>query len=269
MTKSFLKYAGSKSKLLDRIKAVLPKGNRLIEPFVGSGVVFLNADYNEYLLADSNKDIINLFIHLQKEGKEFISYCKEFFAERNNNKTTFYEYRELFNTTSDTRLKAALFVYMNRHCFNGLCRYNSKGIFNVPFGKYKLPLFPEVAMLDFYTKSQQAIFKVADFRDTMAGAKKGDIVYCDPPYVPLSATSSFAEYTSEGFGIKEQKALADMALKLSNNDIPVIISNHNAELTRELYKQAKITTFDVQRTISCSGDNRKKVSELLAIFGGE
>ena len=264
--KAFLKWAGGKSRILDRIKAVLPKGNRLIEPFIGSGVVFLNTDYPAYLLADSNQDLINLFLHLKNEGEDFIDYCKKYFIPENNNETTFYKLRDLFNETSDTRLKAALFIYLNRHCFNGLCRYNSKGKYNVPFGRYKNPLLPEKAMLGFHKKSQHAIFETADFHITMEKAKSGDVVYCDPPYVPLSATSSFAEYATEGFGMAQQQALADMAKKLVKRGVTVVISNHDTAFTIEAYKPAKIFTFEVQRFISCDGDNRKKVGELLAVF---
>ena len=264
--KAFLKWAGGKSRILDRIKAVLPQGNRFIEPFIGSGVVFLNMDYPAYLLADSNQDLINLFLHLQNEGQDFIDYCKEYFVADNNSETAYYSFRDLFNTTIDTRLKAALFVYLNRHCFNGLCRYNSKGGFNVPFGRYKSPPFPEAAMLKFHMKSHNATFTTADFRETMDKAKSGDVVYCDPPYVPLSATSSFAEYATEGFGMAEQQALADMAKKLMKRGVTVVISNHETEFTLEAYKPARILTFDVQRFISCDGDNRKKVGELLAVF---
>ena len=133
--KPFLKWAGGNYRLIDRIQSVLPAGNRLIEPFVGSGAVFLNTNYKSNLLTDSNPDLINLFKNLQNEGQNFINYCSSFFVPENNNELAFYQFREEFNTTTDIRKKSALFGYLNRHCFNGLCRYNSKGGFNVPFGR--------------------------------------------------------------------------------------------------------------------------------------
>ena len=127
MNKPFLKWAGGKTKLCDKINTILPKGNRLVEPFIGSGAVFLNTEYKEYYLADTNSDLINTFNYVKNEGIEFINYVNDLFVPENNTKEKYLEFREVFNTTSDTRLKSALFIYLNRHCFNGLCRYNSKG----------------------------------------------------------------------------------------------------------------------------------------------
>jgi DNA adenine methylase len=264
--KPFLKWAGGKYRLVDLIKSTLPKGNRLIEPFVGSGALFLNTEYSANLLADSNPDLINLFKLLQKEGQAFIGYCQQLFVPENNTEPAFYKLREEFNATNDLRRKAALFVYLNRHCFNGLCRYNAKGGFNVPYGRYTKPALPEKEMFYFYEKSQHAVFEVADFITTMEKAKTGDVVYCDPPYVPLSATSSFTSYSKGGFGLDEQNALAEMAKKLQTKGITVVISNHDTPFTNEVYHPAKIITFDVQRFISSDTKNRNAVGELLAVF---
>ncbi len=264
--KPFLKWAGGKYRLAEMIKSKLPEGSRLIEPFVGSGAVFLNTEYAQNLLTDSNRDLINLYQLLQKDGIGFIAYCKELFIPENNTESVFYEFRKEFNSTTDLRRKAALFVYLNRHCFNGLCRYNSKGIFNVPYGRYTKPKLQEDEMFFFYEKSKNAVFKVADFRDAMDEANAGDVVYCDPPYVPLSATSSFTSYAKEGFGLKEQHALADKAKELQKRGVAVVISNHDTVFTNEVYQPAEITSFNVQRFISSDTKNRNSVSELLAVF---
>ena len=266
-TKPVLKWAGGKHRLADRIKSTLPNGNRLIEPFVGSGAIFINTNYAENLLTDTNPDLINVFLHLQKEGQEFIDFCKSLFIVGNNTETQFYKLREEFNNTIDVRQKSAIFVYLNRHCFNGLCRYNSKGGFNVPFGRYSSPAIPEKDMFSFYEKSQNAIFEVADFRVTMEKAVYGDVVYCDPPYVPLSDTSSFTAYSKGGFGINEQNDLAEMAKKLQSKGITVVISNHDTVFTNDVYRTAEIIKFDVQRFISSDTKNRNAVGELLAVFG--
>jgi DNA adenine methylase len=264
--KPFLKWAGGKYRLVELIKSTLPEGNRLIEPFVGSGAVFLNTDYSANLLADSNPDLISLFQLVQKEGQGFVSYCQELFVPENNTESAFYKLREEFNSTNNLRRKAALFVYLNRHCFNGLCRYNSKGGFNVPFGRYSKPTLPEKEMLYFHGKSKHAVFEVADFTTTMEKAKAGDVIYCDPPYVPLTATSSFTSYSKGGFGLVEQNALADMAKKLQKRGVTVVISNHDTVFTNEVYQPAKIITFNVQRFISSDTKNRNAVGELLAVF---
>jgi len=265
--KPFLKWAGGKYRLVERIKALMPAGKRLIEPFVGSGAVFLNVDYPAYLLADTNADLINLYRHLQTEGETFIAYCRDFFCPETNEKNCFYDLRTQFNQTNDLREKAALFVYLNKHCFNGLCRYNSKGQFNVPFGRYKQPYFPETEMHFFWQKAQQAEFVVSDFVVTMDASQPGDVVYCDPPYVPLSDTANFTSYSELPFGEKEQRKLGQMAEKLVARGITVVISNHDTPFTQEIYHRANyIDSFEVQRFISCDGANRNKVDELLAIY---
>lgn len=267
LMKPFLKWAGNKYQIINKIKAALPEGKRLIEPFVGSGAVFLNTNFEEYLLADFNEDLINVYLYLKRDGKKFIAYCKKYFNKKYNHPEEFYELRSQFNSTHNSRFKSALFIYLNKHCFNGLCRYNSKGEFNTPFGKYLKPYFPELEMNFFYEKSQKAIIKHADFADTMLSAKKGDVIYCDPPYVPLSKTANFTNYSSGGFGEQQQKILAKLAEELSAKSISVIISNHNTVFTRKAYAKASIETFEVQRYISCNGSSRSKAVEILAIFG--
>ena len=264
--KPFLKWAGGKYRIIDRIKAALPDGLRLIEPFCGSTAVFMNTSYAENIIADSNADLINVFTHVQSGGSGFINDCRQLFTPRNNKSESFYLLRQEFNTTDNLYRKAALFIYLNRHCFNGLCRYNSKGQFNVPFGRYTKPHFPEVEIMAFAEKSQTAQFRNSDFVSTMENARMGDVVYCDPPYVPLTSTSNFTSYTTAGFGMKDQQKLADMAQVLQNRGIPVIISNHDTDFTRTAYSSAQLDYFKVQRLISSNGSNRGKANELLAIF---
>jgi DNA adenine methylase len=266
VVKPFLKWPGGKYRILEQVKSKLVPGQRLIEPFVGSGAVFLNTEYPEYLLSDINEDLINLYIVLQREGEAFINYCSEFFIPENNIETRFYELRDEFNNTNDALLKAALFVYLNKHGYNGLCRYNSNGGFNVPFGRYTKPYFPREEMLYFFTKSQNAVIRCQDFRQTMRQARRGDVIYCDPPYVPLSPTSNFTSYSAGGFGEREQLELADRARALARQGITVVISNHNTEFVLAAYEEAEIETFEVRRFISCDGANRNKVGELLAVF---
>ena len=253
--------------MVDRITAVLPKGKRLVEPFVGSGALFLNANYTSFLLADVNQDLINLFLTVQKQGHEFIDYAATFFIPATNEKETYYAYRTQFNQSTDIVEKSALFLYLNRHGFNGLCRYNSSGGFNVPFGRYKKPYFPYDELLHFYKKSQKATFICADFESVMSTLKVGDVVYCDPPYVPLSKTAHFTSYSAGKYGLEDQRRLARLAEKLAANGIPTIISNHNTPFTQDAYKQATIETFQVRRHISSNGAKREKVNELIAVFG--
>ncbi|MDH5179085.1 MAG: Dam family site-specific DNA-(adenine-N6)-methyltransferase [Gammaproteobacteria bacterium] len=263
----FLKWAGSKFRIIDRIQRLLPPGKRLIEPFTGSGAVFLNTDYDHYLLSDNNPDLINLYRYLQEDGQAFIDYCKNYyFGDKFNNPDTYYKRRELFNKTTDLRKKSALFLYLNRHGYNGLCRYNSSGGFNVPFGRYKHPYFPAKEMLAFHYKSQYAEFRVAGFETVMQNAKRGDVIYCDPPYHPLSASANFTTYSAGGFSEAQQHQLAALAKAARERNIPVLISNHNTRFTLDVYADATLENFPVRRFISCNGNRRDHAGELLALY---
>ena len=266
--KPFLKWAGGKARIVERIKAVLPAGERLVEPFVGSGALSLNVEYPAYKLADANRDLINCYRQLQNGGMNFIAYCASYFVAENNQPDAYYLLREHFNATDDPAEKAAIFVYLNRHGYNGLCRYNGSGGFNVPFGRYTRPYFPHDEMVYFWQKSARCEFAAADFVSTLRNTVAGDVVYCDPPYVPLSATASFTNYSADGFGLESQRALAQEAGELARRGVPVVISNHDLPFTQEIYAAAdEMLFFDVQRHISCDGANRTRAAELLAVFG--
>ena len=262
----FLKWAGGKYRLVPRIKEKLPPGKRLLEPFAGSCAVSLNTDYPAYWLNDVNPDLINLYQVLQKQGHAFIDYCHSFFTPKNNTSQKYYSLREQFNKEKSPETKAALFLYLNRHGYNGLSRYNAGGEFNVPFGRYRKPYFPEKEMVFFYEKFKNAVFTCLDFEKMMESAETGDVIYCDPPYIPLSETSNFTSYSAGGFGKKEQERLAKAAERLAKRGIETIISNHYNDFTMNIYKHADIEIFPVRRFISCNGNNRNKINEILAIF---
>ena len=263
----FLKWAGNKYRILDRITGMLPAGNRLVEPFAGSAAVFLNTHYSRYLISDSNQDLINLYQFLKRENDSFIHYCNRFFNHKYNNADAYYDFREEFNATKNLRRKSALFIYLNRHGYNGLCRYNSKGGFNVPFGRYSKPYFPVFEMQYFATKARRATFQHQDFTKVFESARPGDIIYCDPPYAPLSVSANFTHYHADGFCLEQQKKLAVAAEGAAARGIPVLISNHHTDFIKKTYKTAcDMHAFPVQRYISCKGNNRKAANEVLALF---
>lgn len=262
----FLKWAGNKRSIINRIIPLLPEGKRLIEPFSGSAAVFLNTNYEQNLIADTNNDLINLYLQLQKNQDSFIKYCKKYFINENNVAEKYYDLRYHFNQTTSKKKRAALFLYLNKHGYNGLCRYNKSGGYNVPFGQYKKVSVPEERMQFFSKKSQQTEFIISDFASTMENAKKGDVIYCDPPYVPVNDSNSTFQYEKNGFTMEQQKTLASLAEKTAKRGIPVLISNHWTAFTEEIYKNAELTTFSVRRSISCKGDQRKEASEVLALF---
>ena len=264
--RAFLKWAGGKYPLLDDIKRHLPQGECLIEPFVGAGSVFLNTDFSRYILADINSDLISLYNIVKTRTDEYVQASRELFMPETNQAEVYYQFREEFNACQDPFRRAVLFLYLNRFGYNGLCRYNLRGEFNVPFGRYKKPYFPEAELYHFAEKAQNAEFHCLSYEECMDRADTNSVVYCDPPYAPLSATANFTAYHTNSFSPKEQAHLAEMAEKLVSKQIPVLISNHDTPDTREWYRSAKHFQVKVRRSISSNGGTRKKVNELLALY---
>ncbi|WP_133180249.1 Dam family site-specific DNA-(adenine-N6)-methyltransferase [Shewanella decolorationis] len=265
--RAFLKWAGGKFKLVDELANYLPTGERLVEPFVGAGSVFLNTDYPSYLLCDINQDLINLYNIVKERPAEYIAAAKKLFVDEMNQKDAYYRVRTDFNKSRDPFLRSVYFLYLNRHGFNGLCRYNRKGGFNVPFGSYKKPYFPEKEILAFSKKAQRAEFKCIGYEQAFEQIRTGDVIYCDPPYAPLSTTASFTTYVGAGFSLDDQALLARYSRHMAlEQRIPVVISNHDIPLTRELYRGAHLAKIQVQRNISQNGSGRNKVDELIALY---
>ncbi|MDF0535011.1 Dam family site-specific DNA-(adenine-N6)-methyltransferase [Shewanella yunxiaonensis] len=265
--RAFLKWAGGKFKLVDAITRHLPPGQRLVEPFVGAGSVFLNTDFPSYLLCDINQDLIDLYQIIQREPERYIGAAAELFVPSMNDSDAFYDVRDRFNRSRNAFDRAVSFLYLNRHGFNGLCRYNRRGAFNVPFGSYKKPYFPEREIRAFAAKSSRAEFMCIGYEQAFALLKAGDVVYCDPPYAPLSTTASFTTYVGAGFSLDDQAILARCSRQTAlEKGIPVVISNHDIALTQELYRGAKKERVSVQRNISQKGSARNKVDELIALY---
>jgi DNA adenine methylase len=268
INKAFLKWAGGKTQSIRMISdAVGYFDGRFIEPFVGSGVVFLNMPAVGYILGDYNKDLISVYQAL-RDNDSFISDLRNLFSEPFNDSEKFYNLRQRFNTIEDGYEKALIFVYLNRHCFNGLCRYNKSGGFNVPYGKYSDVHFPEKELIEFKKKlTDNCEILCQSFEHTMKLAKPRDVIYCDPPYVPLSSTASFTDYSVGGFTEDQQKLLAKLA---EESCATTLISNHDTEFTRSIYSKAtKTRTRKVSRFISAKAMSRKPVYELLAIYNKE
>lgn len=265
--RAFLKWAGGKYTLIEPIRRVLPAGDKLIEPFVGAGSVFLNTDYEKYLLNDINADLINLYKLLKRRPKTFIEDARKLFVPATNQQDAYYSLRRQFNASNNSYERSLLFLYLNRHGYNGLCRYNSSGLFNVPFGRYRAPYFPQAELEFFAEKAKRAVFTCEPFQHSFRRARRGHVIYCDPPYLPLSATANFTGYAGNGFGLDEQLLLAQKSLHAAQRrGIPVVISNHDTETARLFYTEAELTPLQVHRFISQNGANRKKVAELLAFF---
>ena len=270
--KTFLKWAGNKSRVLPHLLPHIGSPRRYCEPFGGSLAVALNVEAESYTLNDVNKDLVSIYRNLLDYNDDtFIQYCEEIFTPENNGKEAYLGLRKIFNESTDCKERARLFIYLNRHCFNGLSRYNRKGEFNVPFGKYEKPSCPSGEMMDFrmfFLTRKSVRFTSLSFEDTSlyADLGEGDVVYFDPPYVPLSDTSNFTSYSTDGFTEAQQIELAQLARSLQNRGVRVIISNHDVDFTRELYEGATIYPIQVTRTIAAKNSSRKKASELIAVF---
>ncbi|OOR97105.1 DNA adenine methylase [Canicola haemoglobinophilus] len=265
----FLKWAGGKFRLTEEINKLLPKDKTcLIEPFVGAGSVFLNTDFERYVLIDINPDLIHLFNIVKQDVQHYIDACKPiFFHPQANTADYYYSRRTEFNLSKNIFERAVLFLYLNRYGFNGLCRYNAKGEFNVPFGSYKTHYFPEAELRYFAQKAQRAVFICADFQQAFSMLNDNAVIYCDPPYAPLKQNSNFTSYAGNEFSLSHQQNLAQLAKDTAlEHKIPVLISNHDTKFTREIYKGAKIKRLKVQRSISQSSHKRIKVNELIAVF---
>ena len=264
--RAFLKWPGGKYRVLDRILSRLPAKKQLIEPFVGSAVVFMNADFEHYILNDVNPDLMNVYEQLKIQGSALIQEMKSYFQPKHNRPLSYYKFRRQFNECQDKTQRAALFLYLNRHGFNGLCRYNQSGVYNVPFGQYPKVYFPEQELQRCHEKLSRATLLCTGFEQAMDQACNHSVIYADPPYIPLSSTAQFTAYASTPFGEREHRLLAQKAHQLAQKGVTVLLSNHDTALSRTLYRGAQLDSFEVARHISARVKGRQPVQELLALF---
>lgn len=268
--KPFLKWAGGKRKLVPLIIDIMgdTQNKRLIEPFTGGGSVFMGTDFKHYILNDVNPDLISLYGYVRDNQTQLLDEMSQLFLSEFNTLESYKMLRDIYNSIPEgSQQRSALFVYLNKHCYNGMYRVNSKGGFNIPFAKYDKVTMPEKEVRDFGEKMRRCDVKLytGDFETVMDMATEGDIVYCDPPYTPISKTSSFTSYAKGDFKMDDHKRLVDKAMELKERGVKTLISNHNTEETRELYKDAEIFSVDVRRMIAANG-NRDKVKEVIAVY---
>ncbi|HGP0788188.1 TPA: Dam family site-specific DNA-(adenine-N6)-methyltransferase [Salmonella enterica subsp. diarizonae serovar 53:z10:z35] len=265
----FLKWAGGKYSMLPVLYHIIPAGMRLIEPFVGGGSVFLNSDKHAcFLLADVNTDLINLYQMLAVVPDTVIRHARVMF-DRLNNAESYTALRDEFNAqVMDAPERAAAFLFLNRHCFNGLIRYNRNNQFNVGWGKYPSPYFPEEEIEAFTRMAHNCVFMAAGFHRTLALAGEGDVVYCDPPYEPMPGTAGFTHYAAGGFTWDDQVALAECCVAAHQRGARVVIGNSTAPRVIDLYSQHgfEIRYISARRSISSKGSTRETAKDLVAIL---
>lgn len=266
--RSIFKWAGGKFGVLEQIFRYLPEGKRLIEPFVGGGAVFMNAGYQENLLNDVNADLINFYKTLQREAHSLITLAHRFFLDYNTQEG-FLAVRNAFNKqVYDDLHRAAAFLFLNRHCFNGLTRYNQAGEFNVGYGKYKTPYFPLQEMEAFLGAEGRSEFVCGDFAAVIEAAGEGDVIFCDPPYEPLPNTEGFTNYSGHDFKFEEQKRLVSLLTDAHRRGAKVLITNSGAPNIRELYHDNgfRVEPLFARRSVSCKGDTRGVAHDILGIL---
>jgi DNA adenine methylase len=263
--KPFLKWAGGKRQLLSQLLPHLPKDySRYFEPFVGGGALFFALQPRKATIADSNKRLIRTYRAVKNDVGAVIGRLRRY--AQNHNEGFFYSIRNVDIDSCTDEEVAAWFIYLNKTGYNGLYRVNRENRFNVPFGRYANPtICDEETLRSCSSALAGATILHRDFEAVVSRAKPSDFVYFDPPYAPLSATSSFTSYTSEGFGRREQERLRDVALTLKTRGVHVLLSNSSDRGVRHLYEARGFELVEVSATrmVNCRSTARGRVGELV------
>ena len=267
----FVKWAGGKTQLLEVIESHLPETfNRYFEPFVGGGALLFKLQPKAFSINDSNEELICVYKCL--ENNELFELLKKELLkhEENHSEKYYYQVREMDKLEGFNKLpiyvRAARMIYLNKACFNGLYRVNSKGYFNVPSGKKKVVnCFDKKTFdnLNLFFKNRKPVITNIDFEDAVKNAKAGDFVYFDPPYDTWEDKNSFTSYDKNAFGKEEQIRLAKVFKELSDKGVYVMLSNHNTKFINELYKGFHITIVPAKRMINAKADGRGEVEEVI------
>ncbi len=262
--KPFLRWIGGKSRLIRWLSKFVPTGldgHTYWEPFLGAGSLFFAIEPKKAVLSDINSDLIMCFNAVMERPDLVSRYLRE---HRNSlSKDYYYEIRSKYNISKDTFAKAAMFIFLNQTCFNGIWRVNSAGKFNVPVGCINSPALPSrrdlLKLSGILVKTE---LKVGDFREVLKDTKENDFIYMDPPYARLNSASYFTHYNKDRFDDDDQIAVADTLIELDKKGCKVLISNVDTEFIRSLYNGFNITEQDVTRWVRADG-KRYQVSELL------
>ena len=251
----FLKWAGGKSQLLPELRKLYPsKFRNYYEPFLGGGAVFFDLMPKNYLISDSNPELINVYKVIATKHIELIN--KLSFME--NTEDYFYKIRELRFEDLDKIEAAARTIYLNRTCFNGLYRVNKSGHFNVPYGKYKNPNFIQKERLSVASKLLKAnSIRCMSFEALRKlDISRNDFIFFDPPYIPLEGYADFKRYTKEQFHLDSQESLAELFKSLASRGVKLILTNSNTDVVLDLYKGFDFKLIDTKRNINSRGNKR-------------
>ncbi len=259
----FLKWVGGKRQLLPQIRELLP-GNigSYFEPFVGGGAVFFDLQLPRSILADVNEELMLAYTVVRDAPSALISALQ--LHEAAHSKDHYYEVRALIPDSLPPVDRAARLIYLNKTCFNGLYRVNRRGEFNVPMGSYESPLICDAENIARASEALRGVSLMrAHFRAACAEAKRGDFVYFDPPYVPLTASSRFTSYASDGFTADDQRDLAACFGELAGRGVNCLLSNSSAPFVLELYRDFEVTYVRASRAVNSVGSKRGKIQEVI------
>lgn len=263
----FVKWVGGKRQLLKYIKPILPESiNTYYEPFIGGGALLFDHRPSVAVINDYNKELINTYNVIRGDVEALIADLKTHVYD----KDYFYEIRSLdrnsdYSSMSDLK-RASRLLYLNKSCFNGLYRVNSKGEFNSPFGSYTNPnIVNEDTLLAVsrYLNNNNVTTRTGDFQEAVFDAQDGDFVYFDPPYDPVSKSANFTAYSKLGFSREDQERLRDLCIELTDRGVKFLLSNASTDFINELYSGFTILEVGANRAINSNGAKRKKVQEVL------
>lgn len=262
----FLKWAGGKQRLIAQYQEYFPAFHRIncyYEPFIGSGAIFFHYQPKTAVLADRNKTLMEVYQAVQQDVDAVISALHL----HHNDSDYFYEVRAWDVAELTLAERAARILFLNKTCYNGLFRENSKGKFNVPFGRYKNPKICNEERLRLASVALQDVTLLsADFENVVETAVAEDFIYLDPPYAPLTATSSFTQYDRHGFALADQIRLSEIVGQLTKRGCKVMLSNSSAPIIYELYaSDYRLVEMQARRNINSKGNRRGPVKELLIL----
>ena len=268
-----LKWAGGKTQLLEALKPKVPQAyNRYFEPFIGAGAFLLSLEPKSAIINDTNEQLINLYKQIKHSPSEIISIVNSL-DEVACDKEYYYKNRELYNHKIASKVLdpgcAALMIWINKHCFNGLYRVNSKGLFNVPYNNKvtgKSLDKDNVEAISGYLNDQDVTILCSDFEQACEDVVSGDFVYFDSPYVPESDSADFTDYTKTGFSYEDHERLANLFRRLDKLGAYVMLSNNDVPLVRDLYKEYKIESLDVKRLINRNAAKRSGKEVLITNY---
>jgi len=262
VAKPFLKWAGGKGRLVEKLKQFFPtEYNRYFEPFIGGGAVFFYLNPKEACINDLNEELINLYKVVRNTPQELMLKLDEL-QPNVDDKEFFLKVRS--EVPKDILKRAVRTIYLNRTCYNGMYRVNSAGGFNVPFGDMNNPqLYNKKNITECSYSLKKTTILSGDYKKLIRRIKKNDFVYLDPPYVPLSDTAHFTSYTREKFGENQQIELVEFCKKITKKGALFLLSNSQNKITTELYKDFKCNTIQASRSVAAKASSRKTVNELV------